>query len=150
MGLNKEVKMNTIFLGVGTLAFLAGVIIFIVVMIELKKTIKGLKELIQTTERSIKPTLIELQETLRSFRYFTDNMNETAENIRDFTGSIREVGESIRNVNENVKQVNALIGSLQTMGKAEISGIKAGIGAGLRSIARNLVRGEPGHTKNPY
>lgn len=132
--------MNTLFLGLMTLAFLAGVIIFIVVMVELKGAIKGFKELIQTTERSVKPTLIELQETLRSFRYLTDNMNDTAENIRDFSGSIREVGESIRSINENVKQVNALIETFHLMGKAEISGIKAGLGAGIRSFVKHLVK----------
>ncbi len=132
--------MNTILLGGITLAFIAGVIIFIVVMMELKGAIKELKELIRTTERSIKPTLVELQETLRSVRDFTDNINEVAEDVRDFTGSIREVGESIRSVNANVREVSALLETLHSIGRAEISGLRAGIGAGFRSITKNLIR----------
>ncbi|MBM4324865.1 MAG: DUF948 domain-containing protein, partial [Deltaproteobacteria bacterium] len=74
--------MNTILLGLIALAFTAGVIIFIVVMIELKRTIKELKELIRTTEGSLKPALTELQGTLRSVRELTDNVNEVAEDVR--------------------------------------------------------------------
>lgn len=132
--------MNTIFLGLITLAFIAGVIIFISVMIELKVAIKELKELIQTTERTIKPTLIEFQETLRSLRYFTDNINEVTEDVRSFSGSIKEVGESVRIANKNVRYLTALFGDIGSLARAEISGVKAGIGAGLQSFFKCLLK----------
>ena len=70
--------MNTIFWGLIALAFTAGVVILIVVLIELRGAIKGLKELVQTTDKSLKPAMTELQMTLKSIRNVTDNINEVA------------------------------------------------------------------------
>lgn len=132
--------MSTIFFGLITLAFIAGVIIFILVMIELKGSIKELRELIRTTERTIKPTLIELQETLKSLRYFTDNINEVTEDVRVFSGSIKEVGESVRIANENVRHLSSLLGNIGSLARAELSGVKAGIGAGFQSLLKSLLK----------
>ncbi|MBM4323262.1 MAG: DUF948 domain-containing protein [Deltaproteobacteria bacterium] len=131
-------NMNTIFLGLIVLAFTAGVIIFIVVMIELKGAIKELKELIRTTEGSLKPTLTELQGTLRSVRELTDNVNEVAEDVRTFSDSIKEVGEGVRTVSEGVKDVSAMVGDVSSLARIEVSSVKAGVRAGIFAFLKSL------------
>lgn len=130
--------MNTIFLGLIALAFTAGVIILIVVLIELRGAIKGLKELVQTTDKSLKPTMAELQMTLKSIRNVTDNVNEVAEDVRIFTDSIKEVSESVRTVSENVREVSAMVGDVSSLAKVEVSSVKAGIRAGVYAFLKSL------------
>ena len=132
--------MNTFFLSIITLAFLVGVIIFIIIMFELRGAIKELKKLIGTTERSMKPTFIELQETLKSTRNFIDNINEVTEDVRVFSGSVKEVGEGVKSVSENVKRVSTLAENLTYLTMAEVSGLKAGVKAGLFAILKNLFK----------
>lgn len=130
--------MNTIFLGLIALAFTAGVIILIIVMIELRGAIKELKELVRTTEGSIKPTLTELQGTLRSVRNFTDNVNEVAEDVRIFSDSIKEVSESVRTVSQNVREVSAMVGGVSSLARVEVSSVKAGVRAGIFAFLKSL------------
>ena len=132
--------MNTIFFGLIVLAFIAGTVIFIVVMIELKNAIKELKELIRTTEKSMKPTLTELQGALKSLRDFTDNINEVAEDVRDFSDSISGVSESVRIAGENVRRVSAIVGDVSSLAKAEVSGLKAGVRAGFQVFFKDLLK----------
>lgn len=138
--------MNTIFLGLIALAFTAGVIILIVVLIDLRGAIKELKELIQTTERSVKPTLTELQLTLKSIRNVTDNVNEVAEDVRIFSDSIKGVGEDVRAVSESVRDVGAVVGDVSSLARVEVSSVKAGIRAGVYAFLKSLsgqTRGKP-------
>jgi len=132
--------MNTFFLGLIAIAFVAFVIIFIIVMVELKGAIKGLKELIGTTERTMKPTLIELQETMKSVRNFIDNVNDVTEDIRVFSGSLKEVGEGVKSVSEQVESMNSWVGHLASSTVAEASGLRAGFKAGVLSVLRNLFK----------
>lgn len=137
--------MNTIFFGLIVLACIAGTVVFIVVMIELKHAIKELKELIRTTERSMKPTLTELQETLKSFRDFTDNLNEVAEDARDFSDSLKGVSEGVRVASNHVKRVSGLVGDISSLARAEVSGIKAGVRTGLQVFLEDLFK----RSRNP-
>lgn len=132
--------MNTIFLGLITLALIVAVFFFVLTVVELKGTARELKELIRTTERSVKPTLIELQETLRSVRDFTDNLNEVAEDARRFSAALREVGEHLRKVGEQVKQVSEAMSTVGQLTKAEVLGMRAGLTEGVRTFLGNLFK----------
>jgi len=132
--------MNTVFLGLITLAFIVAVVIFIIVFLELRGAIKGLKELVGTTERSIRPTLAELQETLKRVRIFTDNVNDAAENAKVFSDSLRGVGESVKSLSENVKRVSRFVEEITSSTVVEASSLKAGVKAGLRGFIKNILK----------
>ncbi|MCX8118724.1 MAG: DUF948 domain-containing protein [Desulfobacterota bacterium] len=132
--------MNTIFLGLIALALVAAALFFILIVVELKGTAKELRELIRTTERSVKPTLIELQETLRSVRDFTDNINEVAEDVRRFSASLREVGEHLRVIGDQVKEVSEVVSTVGRLTKAEVFGMRAGFTQGVRTLLGNLMK----------
>ncbi|MGZ3806420.1 MAG: DUF948 domain-containing protein, partial [Pseudobdellovibrionaceae bacterium] len=85
--------MNNLFLGIITVAVIVAAIVFIYVMVELRKTIHVLRELGNTMENSLKPTVAELQETLKSVRNVANNVTTVSEDVKTLSGSLREVGE---------------------------------------------------------
>ena len=132
--------MNTIFLGVITLASVVAVVIFIVVMVELRGAIKRLKELVRTTESSLKPTLVELQQTLKSVRTLADNITNVTEDFQVFSDSVRGVGANVKNVSDHVERLSEFVGNITSTTVAEASGLKAGIRTGFLVFFKNLFR----------
>ena len=123
--------MNQIWFGLIAIAIaaLAGYVISLI--IELKKTIRTVNDVLKTADEVLKPTLEEVQLTLRSVRNITDDINEVTEDVKTLSGSVREVGLS-------VKHVNDLIGAVTSMTAIKASGVKAGFKAGLGVLMNNL------------
>jgi len=132
--------MNSIFLGLATLAFVVAVVIFIIVMIELRHAVRRLKELLVTTESSIKPTLVEFQQTLKSVRVLTENVTNVTEDIQVFSGSVKEVGENVKMVSKSVKRAGDFVEWITSSTGLEVSGLRAGIKTGLKVFLKNLFR----------
>lgn len=130
--------MSTTLWSLITLSCIAAVGVFIYVMIELRATIRGLKEFMKTTENALKPTLEELQQTLKSLRSVTDNITSVTEDVKVLSGSVRDVGE-------NVKQVSHLVEGMTSSTLVKVSGVKAGVGAAMGVLLKNLLsRGRRG------
>jgi uncharacterized protein YoxC len=138
--LYEEGKMNTIFLGVIALAIVITVIIFIYVMVALRKTIRDLGELMDTVENSIKPVVTELQETLRSIKNFTDSTAGITDDVSIFTGALRDTGKSVNHVTKDVERVVNLVEGITSLGVMEASSLKAGIKAGLWVLSKSLFK----------
>ena len=132
--------MNNIFLGLITLAFVLGVIIFIVVVMDPRKTIRALKELVNTTENSLKPTVAELQETLKSVRHVADNVTVVSEDMRAFSGALREFGENMQRVGGDIRRLTNFFEGIASSATAETSSLKAGGRAGFGFLLRNLFK----------
>ena len=124
--------MSTALWSLITLSCIAAVGVFIYVMVELRATIRGLKEFMKTTENALKPTLEELQETLKSLRNVTDNVTSVTEDVKVLSSSVRDVGE-------NVKHVSELVGGVTSSTVLKVSGIRAGVGAALEVLLKNLL-----------
>jgi len=133
-------KMNNFFLGLIILAIIVAVIIFIWVMLELRKAIRALKELINTTENSLKPTVAELQETLRSVRNVADNVTGVTGDMKVLSGALKNVGKSVDHVAGDVEHVANLVDRITSSAVVEASGLKAGIKAGAWVLLRNLFK----------
>ena len=123
--------MSNILLGLITLSCIVAVVVVIFVMIELKGTIRALREFIKTTECSLKPTLDELQQTLRSMRNVTDNVTGVTEDVRVLSSSVRDVGE-------NVKRVSELVEDVTSSAAIKVSGLRAGINAAMEVLLNNI------------
>ena len=124
--------MNTLFLGIITLASVVGLVVLIFVMIELRKTIKKLGEFITTTETSLKPTLEELPYTVRNIRHITDNVATVTDDIKVLAVSVRQAGE-------NIHRASGYIEAATSTSVVHMSGLKAGIRAGIGVLIRNVV-----------
>ena len=132
--------MNNLFLGLITAAVIVVVIIFVYVMLDLRKTIRALKELVSTTENSLKPTVAELQETLKSVRSVANNVTTVSEDIKILSGSLRDVGENVKRVSRDIGHVVDFVDGITSSAAVEASGLKAGIKAGLWHFAKNLLK----------
>lgn len=126
--------MSNILLGLITLSCIVAVVVIIFVMIELRGTLRGLREFIKTTEGSLKPTLEELQQTLRSLRNVTDNVTEVTEDVRVLSSSVRDVGENVKRVSEFVEDVTA-------SASIKASGLRAGINAATTVLLKSIFSG---------
>ena len=127
--------MSNILLGLITLSCIVAVVVVIFVMIELRGTLRGLREFIKTTEGSLKPTLEELQQTLRSLRNVTDNVTEVTEDVRVLSSSVRDVGV-------NVKHVSELVEGVTSSAVIKVSGLRAGINAATEILLKNIFSGK--------
>jgi uncharacterized protein YoxC len=122
--------MNQFLLGIITCGIVVLVVVLVMVLVELKTCIGALRELVKTTEDSLKPTANEVQQTLKSLRNATDNVTAVAEDLRTISGSIRVIGENVKNLSQCITSSTAL----------EVSGLKAGLEVGLGVLLRNLFR----------
>ena len=132
--------MNNFFLGLITLAIIVAVIIFVWVMLELRKAIRALRELVDTIENSLKPTVAELQETLKSVRNVGDNVTGVTEDMKVLSGALKNVGKSVNHVAGDVEHVANLVDRITSSAVLEASGLKAGIKAGLWVLLKNLFK----------
>ena len=132
--------MSNLFLGLITLAIIVAVIIFIWVMLELRKAIKALKELVNTTENSLKPTVAELQETLKSVKVLADSTMEITEDMKIFSGALKDAGKSVKHVSGDVERVVNLVEGITSLASLETSSLKAGIKAGLWVLSKSLFK----------
>ena len=132
--------MSNFFLGLIILAIVVAVIIFIWVMLELRKAIRALKELVNTTENSLKPTVAELQETLKSVKVLADSTMEITEDMKIFSGALKDAGKSVKHVSGDVERVVKLVEGITSLASLETSSLKAGIKAGLWVLSKSLFK----------
>lgn len=130
--------MSDLFMGLITLAIIVAVIIFIWVMLELRKAIKALKELVNTTENSLKPTVAELQETLKSVRNVADNVTVVSGDMKVLSGALKDVGENVKRVSQDIKHMVDFVDGITSSAAVEASSLKAGAKAGFWFLLKNL------------
>ena len=132
--------MDNIFWGLLAVSVIVAVIIFIYVMLDLRKTIRALKELVNTTENSLKPTVAELQETLKSVRNVANNVTAVSEDMKILSGALRDVGENVKRVSEDMKHLVNFVDGMTSSAVVEASGLKAGVKAGFWFFLKNLLK----------
>jgi uncharacterized protein YoxC len=132
--------MNSFYAGLITLAILAVTVFFILVLVELRTAIKALKEFLQTTESTLKPTLLEFQEYLKVARSVTENVNTVTEDVRVLSGSVREIGENVRGVSRGMKLIGDLVEGQGSIAAMKVAGLRAGIRAASQVVLENLLR----------
>jgi uncharacterized protein YoxC len=126
-------KMATTFLlSILTLSCVVLVIVLIYVLLELRVATRKLEQFITTSETSLKPTLEELPGTIRSIRYIAENIATVTDDVKTLSGSVREVGE-------NIRLTSGYIEGIAASSSVQVSGLKAGIRAGLNVLVNNLL-----------
>lgn len=123
--------MNSLFLGLITLAVLvlAGFVIYFI--IDLKKTTASLNRFIATTEDVLQPTVDELQMTLKSVRKITDDVGVVTEDVRRMSGSLKDIGDNVQKISEAVQEV-------ATESITGATALKAGLKAGFGYFVKNV------------
>lgn len=124
--------MTTFLLSIITLSCVVLVIVLIYVLLELRVATRKLEQFITTSETSLKPTLEELPGTIRSIRYIAENIATVTDDVKTLSGSVREVGE-------NIRLTSGYIEGIAASSSVQVSGLKAGIRAGLNVLVNNLL-----------
>lgn len=125
-------KMTTLLLGIITLACVALVIVLIYVLLEVRLATRKLEQFISTSENSLKPTLYELPETIRNIRYIAENIATVTDDVKTLSGSVRTVGK-------NIQLTSGYIEEFASSSSFQISGLRAGIRAGLYALVNNVL-----------
>jgi len=115
------------------IAVIAGILFTIPVLLELRRTIRTLNSILKVTEESLTPTLVELRKTLGNLDRITTDISTVTDNVRVFSGSIRQVGKDVRELSG---LINVLGGGVGT----KITGLRAGIGAGVAYLSKNFFK----------
>ena len=130
--------MSNLMMGLIIVATIVTVSILIYVMLELRQSIQALKELVKTTENSLKPTVAELQETLKTVRNVANNVTAVSEDMKILSGALRDVGENVKHVSGDMKRLVNFVDEMTSSTVAEASGLKAGVKAGFWYFLKNL------------
>ncbi len=101
-------------------------------IIELRRTARSLNDFLRNTDASLKPTLEELQETLKGLKDITNHVNDITSDIKTLSSSLRDVGIKVKNTSEVIEHV-------VSSSAVKVSGVKAGIKAGLGVLLKNLI-----------
>jgi uncharacterized protein YoxC len=124
--------ITTFLLSIITLSCVLLVIVLIYVLLELRVATRKLEQFITTSETSLKPTLEELPGTIRSIRHIAENIATVTDDVKTLSGSVREVGE-------NIRLTSSYIEGIAASSSVQVSGLKAGIRAGLNVLVNNLL-----------
>lgn len=114
-------------------AVIVGVLFTIPVLLELRRAIRTLNSILKVTEESLSPTLRELRATLENLDRITTDVSTVTDDVRVFSGSIRQVGKDVRELSGLINVLGGDVG-------AKMSGLRAGVGAGLAYLAKNLFK----------
>ncbi len=124
--------MNQTWLMLISISFFMVCVVFIYVLIELRKSAKALTEFLKTTESSIGPALDDLQDTLKSLRSVTDDINAFTDNVRSVSGAANDIGQ-------NIKKVSEIVADLSSDTLVKVSGLRVGIRTALEFILKNII-----------
>jgi len=124
--------MTILLLGIITLACVILVVVLIYVLFELRQATRKLEHFISATESSLLPSFDELPVTIKSIRHIAENIATVTDDIKTLSGSVREVGE-------NIRLTSGYIEDIASSSALHVSGLRAGIRAGLTVLVNNLL-----------
>jgi uncharacterized protein YoxC len=113
----------------------AGVILtgfLIALILELKKTIRSIDNLVKTTDQSLKPIFEELQQTLKKINNISSDINEVTSEAKTLSNTVRDVGIS-------VKTAGTFVGHSISTTANRAMGFRAGIKTGLQVLLKTLL-----------
>jgi len=125
--------MNDILLGILIAVCIIGVAVIIYVLLGLRQTLKKLDLLITSMESSLTPALAELTQTLKGIKQISDNLTTVTDDVKALSGSVRGTGE-------NIRRTTGYIEGIASSSAFQVSGLKAGVVAGLNVVINHLVK----------
>lgn len=102
------------------------------VLFELRRSAKKLTAVLTITEQSFAPLLHDLNATVK-------NLDRVTNDVGAVTGDVRVLSTSLRRVGRGVGALGGVL-SVAGLGLGPRPALQAGIGAGLRYLAKNLFK----------
>jgi uncharacterized protein YoxC len=130
--------LNTLFLGLSTLAIVVLVVLVVCALVDLRKAIRSARPFMEAAEKSLPAAIGEVNLALKSLRDVTDEAIAIMRDIREISGAISAVGGNVRRVSENVKRLSDEVEDITCAVSGRVSGIKAGVRVALSIIEKGL------------
>jgi uncharacterized protein YoxC len=122
--------MDTVLLAIIALCLLVQVFFLVPVLVELRRSLVLLSTYM---DDGLKPALEELRAALRSLRAVSDD-------VGGITSDVREVSRSVVEIGHTVSAINGLLETVGSSVTVRAAGVKAGIRAAIKYLAKNLIR----------
>lgn len=103
----------------------------IVLILDVRKSLKRLDDFMGKTEEALIPTMNELRATL-------SNVKEITEEVNGMTADIRKVTSSVSQISGEIGQIAGLLEAVSVKTRANIGGIRAGLQAAFWVLKKNL------------
>lgn len=130
--------MNEILVAIGVVAFIIYASFNIIYLIELRRTIFALRQLIKRTEENLHPAFAEVKHILEDVGKATYNVVALTENVQEIAGSVAVVEKSIKKLYRSYKE------GISDTTRANIAGMKAGVKTGVVTLFENLMAKKEG------
>lgn len=121
-----------ILLTLGIITFIVYAIFNVIYLIDVRKTSSALRQFIIKTEENLNPALAELTRTLEDIKKVTGDISVLVEKLRAAIGVILSVEKGIESLYGYYRH------GLGQAAQSNISGLKAGLRAGVLSLLKNL------------
>jgi uncharacterized protein YoxC len=132
--------LNTLFLGLSTLAIVFLAVLVICALLELRKIVRSARPFMEAAEKSLPAAIVEMNLALKSLREVTNEAIAIMSDIKELSGAVRTVGENVRRVSENTKRLSNDVEGITSAVSGRISGIRAGVRVALSIIQKGLLK----------
>lgn len=130
--------ITEILLAVGVVAFIIYASFSIYYLIELKRTIFAVRQLVDKAGENVHPTLAALRRVFEDIGTVTDNIAALSKSLREATDAITAAENKVRAL------YLAYEASIGEAARANIAGVRAGVKAGVGTLLKNLKIKEEG------
>ncbi len=134
--------MSPVFEGIIAFSVLAAVIVFIWVMLDVKSTIKDVRQIVEAADNTLRTTTMELNENLKVMKDLLQDINAVADDAKYVSGSARLIGQNVLKITSDVRDAVNLVKGIPATASAQFTAVKAGIQTGAVVFLKNLIWGK--------
>jgi len=130
--------LNTVFLGLTTLAVLVLVAVGVFAFLEFRKTMRAVQPIAEIAEKSLPSAIAEANLTLKSLRDVTNEAIAIMQDIKETVEAGRAIAENVKQVSDSTKRFTRDVESFTSAISGRLSGVQAGIRVALSVIEKGL------------
>ncbi len=131
-------------------SILAIAIVFIGVLIELKRTLGEARNFLGTAGITIQTSSEELKRSLENMKEVLKDIDDMVEGISGISKSVQGIGENIKKISGDAVDTVGRIKGFPLAASTEVSSLRAGVRTGLSFFFRNLIHGPNDKIRNVH
>jgi uncharacterized protein YoxC len=132
--------LNTVFLGLSTLAVVVLVAVGVFAFLEFRKTMRAVRPIAETAEKSLPSVIAEANHTLKSLRDVTNEAIAIMQDIKETVEAGKAITQNVKQVSDSTKRLTRDVESFTSSISGRISGVQAGIRVALSVLEKGLRR----------
>jgi uncharacterized protein YoxC len=130
--------LNTVFLGLSTLAVVVLVAVGVFAFLEFRKTMRAVQPIAEAAKESLPSAITEANRTLKSLRDVTNEAITIMQDIKETVVAGRAIADNVKRVSESTKRFTQDVEGITSAISGRISGVQAGVRVALSVIEKGL------------